>query len=953
MNRKAELISDGNRFSKQVLRYTLLFVVTALCTYALFIVLPRTFLSNADGNIDGIAQHYPIYSEIKRNIGGLLTGQSWSWDIGLGDDALMEFSTKILNPLTYLVIVFPQKYLDVGFTLMVLVSQYLSGLSFLIFGRKIGFDYRQNITGGICYAFSGWVIQSILRQGTFLMATILFPLLMLGLEKLLRKESPLLFILTVAAHVIYSMQWAYASAIAVLMYMAVRLLTGGKDLPSGLDARTAAARTILSGIAGILIAGPMLLWSLTKVLGTTTASAVEDPLLYPLSQYFEIPTGFFLTTPTTNAYTVLGVPALCMILIPLVMKGVKSKSPQAIMALGLFILSLLPATGSLFNGMSYSVGRWFYILVFFMIWSCMDQYKPETFRDSGNIRTMAIWVLCLAVWGIGICYLLLGVIDFTKALTVFGGSLMGIMFIMVFSKGGLEKGRKYGILITAMLIVSITGYVNTNLFPGLGEQIHTLCQVGRIERDFSGSTQRAGVELQKEEAGFYRTDQVDGYTDTRIARVRANENMYFANRSIYTYLSTMDRRWHKFNKAMGNNAGYFDRTTSYSNDNREGLDYLLGVQFFLGDNPDMKPGASDYAAYGFEPYTTIDDIEVLRNKYDTGLGMAYSRYITETELMEYSPLEREQVMLQAAVVPDEAAEALAESGLKHAERSEIKTEVNEIGVGLSGFENAEIAGTQDGGTLSIHNDGGEPGSFDIELPQLQNCRVMLAFEDFVRRDCDFDTELNLKGKTFKGNKLSEAVKRVSYVDDEKFKIEVSRDDIVKAAQMRKGKNQGFADVKDFYINLGYFDSIEGKVHVNIDRVGEYDFGSIKAYAVPVGIYDEAVPELEKNIYRVSSFDGSSVKGNIDLDEDSLLYLSILESNGWNVWVDGEKLGSDKIIEDTNLAFTGVMIPAGSHELELRYKTPYMAQGFAMSLAGIILAFVLVKKSRREEKEENA
>jgi len=47
-------------FGGQLLRYTILFIITAVCTYALFIVLPRTFLSNAEGNIDGIAQQYPI-----------------------------------------------------------------------------------------------------------------------------------------------------------------------------------------------------------------------------------------------------------------------------------------------------------------------------------------------------------------------------------------------------------------------------------------------------------------------------------------------------------------------------------------------------------------------------------------------------------------------------------------------------------------------------------------------------------------------------------------------------------------------------------------------------------------------------------------------------------------------------------------------------------------------------
>lgn len=932
-------------FSRQVLVYTALFLVTALCTYALFLVLPRTFLSNADGNIDGIAQQYPVYSEIKRSIGGLLTGQSWSWDLGLGDDALMEFSTKILNPLTYLVILFPQKYLDIGFTLMVLISQYLSGLAFIVFGRKIGFNYVQNVYGGICYAFCGWIIQSILRQGTFLIATILFPLLILGVEKILRRESPLPFIMSVTAYAIYSMQWAYTSGIAVILYVAVRLIASAKDEGRGI--KNPILRLVSSGIAGIMIAGPVLIWNIYKVSGTTVGSTVEDPIFYSLSQYIEIPTGFFLTTPTTNAYTVLGMPSICIILIPVALKGIKERKPQAIMALGLFILSLLPITGSIFNGFSYSVGRWYYILAFFMIWSCIDRLNVATFKDSKNIKLMRSWIAVLAAWGIGVCYLLLGIIDSPKALSILAGVLTAAMFIAILSKGDVEKNRKYNMLLAAVLIVNIVAYVNTNLFPGLGGQIHTLCQVGRIESDFSNSTQRIGATLQQQEDGFYRIDQVDGYTDTRIARVRANENMYFGNRSIYTYLSTMSKSWHKFNKAVGNNAGYFDRTTSYSNDNREGLDYLLGVRYFLGNSPDKKPGANDYAGYGFETYKTIDGIDVLKNKYDAGLGVTYESYITESELKEYAPLEREQVMLQTAVVPDDAAESIEESSaLKHSLKSEIRTDVEEISVQLSDFNNIDHETTQDGGVLSVHNDGSTAGSFNITLPDLNNCRVMLAFEGFIRDDCDFDTELKLKGKTFKGNKFAETVKRASYVDDEKFKIEVKYGDVVKAAQMRKGKNQGFADIENFYINLGYFDKIEGAVSVNIDRVGIYNYKAIKAYAVPMDIYDEAVSKLEDRALEIYEFDGKSVKGGVKADSDSLLYLSLLESDGWTFYLDGERLSRDKVIKDTNIAFTGVLIPEGNHTIEMKYQTPFLLQGTIMSLLGVALAFII---SRRKEK----
>ena len=965
---RANTIGTDNRMPRQILRYTILFIITALCTYALFIVLPRTFLSNAEGNIDGIAQQYPIYTEIKRMIHALISGagwESWSWDIGLGDDAFIEFSNRLFNPLTYIVIAFPQKYVDVGFTLMVLVEQYLSGLSFMLLGRKAGLDYRQNITGGICYAFSGWVMQAIFRQGTFLMATILFPLLILGAEKIIRRESPLPFILAVAAHVLYSMQWSYIGAIAVVMYFAVRMLTGISRKAEGakhlspdeslqmpeIDSKAAGGitlRFILSGISGVIIPGVILLDTLSRMRATTTSSTVESQTLYYIGQYLGMPTGFFMTTPTTEAYTVLGLPAVCIILLPLVVRSARRKSVPAVMTIVLLALSLLPVTGRVFNGLSYSVGRWYYVLVFFMIWAVMEWYRPETFREKKNVIIMVCWMAVLAVWGLGVCWLLLGIIELTGAACVFMGTAIGLILLLLLSKGGLEEGgpARNRILITLMIVTGIVSYINIELFPGLGETIHTLCQVGRIESDFSGSTQRVGPEVQATDTDFYRIDQVDGYTDARIARVRANENMYWGNRSVYTYLSTMERSWHDYCRVAGNNAGYFDRTTVFSNDNREGLDFLSGVKYFLGDSENMKPGANDYAAYGYTPHTVIDGVQVLKNKYCMGLGTSFSQYITESELMEYTPLEREQVMLQAAVIPDDEA-GIAGELAEHAGKTDIKTDVRRTPVELADFENIDASGGgrfagNTAGEMTVHKDG----SFAIELPEISKARVVIAFEGWTRDKSDLDTDLELKGKEFKGNSLSHAVQAASYEDNEKFKLELSYGNIVKAAQMRKGKNQGYSDVEDFYVNLGYFDKISGQVHVDIDRPGVYHYDSVTAYVVPMDIYDEAAAKLQADAVKITHFDGKSVEGKAKIGgKGAILYFSILDQPGWSLYVDGEKT---ERFSNVDISFMGAAVPAGDHDIELIYHTPFVKQGLCLTLAGIIAAAALTLTGRRKK-----
>ncbi len=909
-----------NRLSKQIVCYTLLFLVTAVCVYALFIVVPRTFLTNADGNVDGIAQTYPIYSEIKRKIHELLLGQgwsSWSWDIGLGDDSLMEFNTKLLNPLTYIVIAFPQKYLDIGYTLMVLISQYLSGLFFLLFATKVGLNSRQATVGAICYAFCGWSMYAIIHQGTFLMATMLLPLMLLGLEKVYRHENPLLFMAAVAMHIIYSIQWAYVGGITVLLYYFIRRHNAYRSESNPL------LKDFLSfcgyGIIGIMISGIVLTGTLLKMSGATTDATVQSQVLYALSDYLNIPTGFFVMSPTHTPYSVIGVSVLCIILMPVAITRFR-KSTAAIMTSVLFAASLLPITGSIFNGMSYSVGRWYYVLSFFMIWMTMEVFNEETFRNSVLTKRMLVWLGILAVWGIGVCGLLLDNISTTRILCILVETVLGCLLILFMSKWARQGDKKFEQISVAIVIIGIAGYANFSLFPGLGSNIHELCQVGRIESDFAKSTQRVGPVIQQGDTSFYRIDQVDGYTDTRIARVRANENMYWGNRSIYTYLSTMNKDWHTFSKIVGNNAGYFDRTTVYSNDNREGLDFLMGVKYFLGDSENMKPGANEYAAYGYSYDSTIDGVQVLKNRYCMGLGTVYKQYITESELMNYSPLEREQVMLQAIVVADGTAEQL--KGVKHATATDIATDVRESDYSIGNYKNIDWEGSSQNGSFTV-NKNGEDSSFDITIPEITDARIVVAFEGLVRESLGRD-------------------------DDEKFKIELSKGNVVKAAQMRKGKNQGYSDVEDFYINLGYYGKIGGDIKVNIDRIGTYTYDSIKVYVIPMDIYKDAATTLQSDCINVESYDNDAIKGSISTDKDSILYLSVLNQDGWTAYVDGNKVATIK--DGVNICFLGVAVPQGNHEIELTYKTPGLSSGIIITLIGVILATLVVMQYRRNRLE---
>ena len=943
-------IETQEKLRKQLLLYTLVFAVAAAGVFLLFLVFGRTFLQDTDGNIDGIGQQYPIYTRIKRMIEALIAGQgfdAWAWDIGLGDDSFILFNGKLLNPLTYICIAFPYKYLDIGYCVMTVISQYLTGVTFMVFLRGAGIRDRRVVIGGICYAFSGWIIYAMIRQCSFTTVTILLPLIILGVEKILRKESPALFIITVALHLLYGVLWAYIDAIIVVCYFLIRYFRYNRKTGAGAFVRTLLA-FLGYGVTGVLISAAVIIQNLFKYGNATISSTVESHVLYTIKDYLTYPAGFFELKVVQEPYSILAVPVICVVLLPLLLPAVKRGSTAAIMAVGLFLASLLPLTGTILNGFSYSVGRWFYVLIFFLVWAAMEAATVENFKSAAKRRVMAAWILALGIWNIGICWGFLHIVGEYTALCSFMGVVLSLIVILLFrAKAAQKKWADAAILLTVM--VSAIGYSNMLFFPHLGDGIYDLALRGAAKQKLDSSTQRIAAELQREDDSFFRTDQVDGYTDTRVARVRANENLYFGNRSIYTYFSSMDSGWHKYNKILGNNAGYFDRTTSFSNDNRAGMDFLMGVKYFLGDSDRLKPGASEYAPYGFGYDRTIDGVDVLKNRYDMGLGTAYRQYVTESELMEYPELEREQVIMQAAVIPDDQVSAV--KGVKHAGKGDIKTRTDTVEYTVKSGERGNVVddtAALPGSMEIMEGEDGRGGHFAISIPKVERSQIVVAFDDLIRDRCDYaeaEALTDSESADPEADTVTEKINADSFEDDEKFQVLLTYGNVQKAGQCRKSKNQGFSDVEDYYINLGYFDSIEGDIDVYIDRLGNYTFKDLTVYAVPMDIYEKNAAILRNDRYEISSFRGDEVKGEFDTDSASIMYFSIIDTPGWKIYVDGKEI---RKIDNVNITFTGAVLSEGHHEVSMKYQTPGIKIGLILTICGIVLLFIICLYTRRKK-----
>ena len=126
--------------------------------------------------------------------------------------------------------------------------------------------------------------------------------------------------------------------------------------------------------------------------------------------------------------------------------------------------------------------------------------------------------------------------------------------------------------------------------------------------------------------------------------------------------------------------------------------------------------------------------------------------------------------------------------------------------------------------------------------------------------------------------------------------------------------------------------------------GLYNISDIEVYALDYAQIENANKKVDKLLIDRDETKGDKIVGNIDVQKDGYLVLSIPYDNGFIFKIDNKKVEYEKI----NDAFIGVKISKGQHEIEVEYKAPFKSAGLFLSLIGIICFITItVLESKRK------
>ncbi len=232
------------------------------------------------------SQFMPIYASL-RYLGKTQHSVLYTFYGALGNNALSNYSTYLINPLSWITVFFSlEKLPDIIYYLTVFRIG-LAGLSFSVFlflGKKKNREKRYPLAVFLlscCYALMSFsIMYSICMNWLDIVA--LLPIMLTGIERIIEGRKGALYLFTLAFSLLNSFQLSYMAGIFMTMYLIYRLVEEKKKKWFSVVIRFAC-----SSLCSLGLTMPVFLPMLLSMQGARTSSDVPVASLnayinYPL-----------------------------------------------------------------------------------------------------------------------------------------------------------------------------------------------------------------------------------------------------------------------------------------------------------------------------------------------------------------------------------------------------------------------------------------------------------------------------------------------------------------------------------------------------------------------------------------------------------------------------------------------------------------------------------------------
>lgn len=934
--------------------YTILFFFLALCIFGSYLLLGHTYLWTKDV----LNQHLPLLEQYRAALLNWLhhptTINQWSWQMGLGSDTFAVYSYYSIGDIfAYLALLFPASKITTAFAVISILRMYCVGLSFVFFTQHFRFRNSTVLIGTTTYLVNSFLLYAAIAQPFFTTPFIIFPLLVVAIERVLQEKSfwPLTIVFTWM--LISNYYLAFILAFGALIYLILRVVIHYRR---SLNYPLVILKLALASLTSLLLSAVMWIPELIAVanstrIGATFANGLKT---YPLYYYLFLPKQLINGGQWSFMFwSALGVVSIGFIAIIYIWMSTRNYPLIAISLWLSVIMLLIPAVGACLNGMMAASNRWtmlIYLPISMAVCILVEQV-PKLSRTMMNRLTLATAIYLVILIA---TFIFQGENDILIPIAFLLISLMGIWAI--------------NLQLNAYAIPALVGIVALN--AGLNASFAALPYNGdfasamltRGEYQQMVKQRYGGLDRGLPQSYFYRVSTIS--QNQIIADKLIDNDLTSGLHNIDSYYSLQNRYLGQFNNSLQNNQAEANIPIRQADD-RSILNHFFGVKYLFvqSDGKNAKKIPAGYVLdqqtkpiYNYDVDQPADaqskkDLTPIqtnryRSSYNFPLMYWQDTYISPRRYQQLSPTEKERALAAGVLVNGNSQLT------KEMTPAVIHHQVHRIKTKLVSNHFHEV----DPQKLK-YTDSTEKYHLVLELSsaqraQLKGSELHLDFSNIKFTPFTMKEQIKYEQKHLKqmatnpGSIINHRGTKYQYwryhilngSPDISFKINVgSRYGTETIQQDRQSTLSFFKLIHRTTLNLGYYrGDLPQRLSLQPTKLGTYSL-KYQLVAEPIDDnYRSQVRQLQSHGLNNIKWRNNQLSGTITTPRPGILTSSIPYSNGWHATVDGH---STSIIR-TNQAFVGLKLASGPHRIKLTYQTPGLLTGAKISLIGLLWTIVI-------------
>ncbi|WP_025022391.1 YfhO family protein [Ligilactobacillus hayakitensis] len=922
--------------------YTLTFIVVAFFVYGAYYLSGHSLI----WQIDGSQQHLPLLISYRKALieffqhpfAGITT---WSWKYGLGSDTFQIYSYYTIGDIfAYLTLLFPASKIIFAYQVMIILRMYFAGLSFAYFAKHLRLQNSTIIVGAMIYIFNAYLLYANVAQPFFTTAFIIFPLVILGIERILQGKSAFYLTFVFSWMFINNFYFAFILGLGGIIYLILRVLFNYRKR---LDYWVTFKKLSFASLTSLLISAGLLLPEILAVQSSTRAGSLFANGLktYPIYYYLALPSQL-INGGNRDFYfwSALGFSSIAFFGVCFILLKYKRYPLLASTFILSFIMLLFPQFGALFNGMMSPSNRWTLMLCLPLSLAVSELLEKLPTLSDRTMKYLA-YLTFAYITVVGINYYFQNSEKLFIPI-IFLLVFLGMLFWIRYGKSIHPYRLANGLIIANIVLNAIYfetpyngGFANEMLPNGAYEKL-LKNRYGGLDDDIAPSNTFRVSTISN---NFFLAKDFKMYNTL-------NEKLH----GLSSYYSLQNQYLGDFSRNM-QNIQYETNVPLREFDDRAILLNFLGVKHLFAQLNQPNDNKIPYGYHLSQSTRLIHDVNQKASKnqqmrrYTTNYAFPLmywqNKVITAKQIQSLSVTQKERLLSQGVLMTKKDA-----TGLK---RLDIKNDTVEVPFKLI----SDRGNIVDPSNLQ-NSDKNETYRIVLNLEELKrtkqlpkNSELHVEINDIKYTPFSFKKQIQFEEK----NQADDLTKGLLASNDRLAYYKYFRYHVLKGspdmsynitvnsklgaetiAQPRQSKTSFFKIVNNGTMNLGQFKTLPDSLKLTLSKMGTYNF-KIKVYAQPfTSDYQRDVKQIQKHAVKNLSFKQNGVSGDITTDQLGVITSSIPYSKGWKLYVDGKKVP----LYRTNQAFVGFKLASGKHHINLVYQIPGLKLGLTLSVIGIIL-----------------